>query len=31
MPELNCVLILKGKDGTLGLYYPFTKWRTRRT
>lgn len=27
MPELNCVLILKGKDGTLGLYYPFTKWR----
>lgn len=27
MPDLNCVLILKAKDGTIGMYYPFTKWK----
>lgn len=26
MADLNCVLILKAKDGTIGMYYPFTKW-----
>lgn len=26
MPDLNCVILLKAKDGTIGMYYPFTKW-----
>lgn len=27
MPDLNCVLVLKAKDGTIGMYYPFTRWK----
>jgi hypothetical protein len=27
MADLNCVLVLKAKDGTIAMYYPFTRWR----
>lgn len=27
MPDLNCVLVLKAKDGTIGMYYPYTKFK----
>ena len=27
MPDLNCMIILKDKEGNIGLYYPFTKWK----
>lgn len=27
MPDLNCVLVLKAKEGSFSMYYPFTRWK----